>query len=344
MAVIFWLERDARCPGLFWCELQKIRPNATLLAAPGKVVCASHDLQGIRRLQSGTNTNRSGEGDRVAKKQSVIEDLIEITSRLKWHWGVGLATLAYLVLHHFATLPNPAPTSGSAMGQFAGRQLWISFASIFQYLLPICFLLGALVSAFKQWRAGRLHTRVAVAPARNALEAMSWREFEILVGETFRRKGFEVVSRGGKGPDGGVDVELRLGTDKYLVQCKQWKTQQVGVAVVRELFGVMSAEHAVGGFVVASGQFTDEARRFVEGRSIELVDTQVLLKMVQETQAAGRAVSPTRPVLQPEPSAEPACPRCGSAMALKRVKRGANAGQEFWGCTTYPVCRGTRSA
>ena len=286
--------------------------------------------------------NKTARG-RVAKKQSVIDDLIVISSRLKWPWGVGLAVFAWLVLHHFATLPNPAPTTAGSMGQFAGRQLWISFATVLQYPLPIVFLLGALVSAFKQWRGGRLHQRVAVAPTRNALEGMSWREFEMMVGETFRRKGFEVISRGGKGPDGGVDIELRLGADKYLVQCKQWKTQQVGVAVVRELFGVMSAEHAVGGFVVASGQFTKEARRFVEGRSIELVDTQVLLQMVQDTQAAERSTPSSQPAFRTEQRVTPACPRCGSEMALKQAKRGAGAGQEFWGCMTYPACRGTRS-
>jgi restriction system protein len=102
---------------------------------------------------------------------------------------------------------------------------------------------------------------------------MSWSQFEVLVAETFRRKGFSVEQRGGNGPDGGVDLVLRLGSDAYLVQCKQWKAQQVGVKTVRELFGVMAAERAVGGFVVASGAFTEEARRFAEGRSIELLGT-----------------------------------------------------------------------
>jgi restriction system protein len=26
----------------------------------------------------------------------------------------------------------------------------------------------------------------------------------------------------------------------------------------------------------------------------------------------------------------------------RTAKRGANAGGEFWGCTGYPACRGTR--
>lgn len=33
------------------------------------------------------------------------------------------------------------------------------------------------------------------------------------------------------------------------------------------------------------------------------------------------------------------CPKCGSAMVLRKAKRGANAGKEFWGCSGYPKCR-----
>ncbi|MDE0318816.1 MAG: topoisomerase DNA-binding C4 zinc finger domain-containing protein [Acidimicrobiaceae bacterium] len=33
------------------------------------------------------------------------------------------------------------------------------------------------------------------------------------------------------------------------------------------------------------------------------------------------------------------CPRCGSAMVLRTAKRGENAGNQFWGCSTFPKCR-----
>ena len=37
----------------------------------------------------------------------------------------------------------------------------------------------------------------------------------------------------------------------------------------------------------------------------------------------------------------PNCPQCGKAMALRTAKQGQNAGQQFWGCTGYPDCKGT---
>ena len=38
----------------------------------------------------------------------------------------------------------------------------------------------------------------------------------------------------------------------------------------------------------------------------------------------------------------PCCPRCQKPMRLRTAKQGPNAGQQFWGCSGYPNCRGTR--
>lgn len=45
---------------------------------------------------------------------------------------------------------------------------------------------------------------------------------------------------------------------------------------------------------------------------------------------------------QPDPS--PACPHCSRPMALRTARRGVHAGSQFWGCTAYPACQGTRPA
>ena len=38
----------------------------------------------------------------------------------------------------------------------------------------------------------------------------------------------------------------------------------------------------------------------------------------------------------------PECPECGKPMHKRRARTGRNAGNEFWGCTGYPDCRGVR--
>ncbi len=39
------------------------------------------------------------------------------------------------------------------------------------------------------------------------------------------------------------------------------------------------------------------------------------------------------------PNGEQICPKCGSSMVLRTAKKGANAGNQFWGCSEYPKCR-----
>jgi len=36
------------------------------------------------------------------------------------------------------------------------------------------------------------------------------------------------------------------------------------------------------------------------------------------------------------------CPRCGSRMILRPSKQGRNSGNQFWGCSTFPRCKGVR--
>lgn len=38
----------------------------------------------------------------------------------------------------------------------------------------------------------------------------------------------------------------------------------------------------------------------------------------------------------------PLCPKCGKPMIKRVAKKGVNAGNEFWSCSGYPECNGTR--
>jgi hypothetical protein len=151
---------------------------------------------------------------------------------------------------------------------------------------------------FRRRKRRQLLAGVSSSAAPDALNHLTWREFEMLVGEAFRVQGYSVTETAGSA-DGGVDVVLRKDSEKYFVQCKQWRAHTVGVPIVRELYGAMAAHGATGGFVVTSGRFTKPAIEFAEGRNVTLIDGPQLHAMIQgvsqNSLAAKNAVGPIVP-------------------------------------------------
>lgn len=252
---------------------------------------------------------------------------------LPWWAGVALAVVAYAWLHHIAAAPALTPVAAGQMGAFVTNQFYKSLAILGQYILPLICLGGAALSAIGRAKRRRLLADVAQNPTAGALDQMTWNEFELLVGEAFRRQGYAVTETGGGGADGGVDLVLSKGGERHFVQCKQWKAFKVGVTTVRELYGVMAACGAAGGYVVTSGQFTADAREFAVGRNITLIDGPALRVLIGGVRAAPAA----------KQTGVPTCPQCGGSMVRRTAKRGANAGGSFWGCSKYPACRGVRN-
>ena len=286
-------------------------------------------------------------------KTSPLEDFVGLVALMPWWVCIGMALLSYLVL---SSMARPVAVTGfqpSQMAQLVTRSMVQGLAMVGQLVVPIVCLVAAAVSATRRRQRSSLVAGVAQkSRAPDALDGMSWQDFELLVGEAFRLQGYEVTELSGAGPDGGVDLVLRKGQEKFLVQCKQWKAFKVGVAIVRELYGVMAAKGAAGGFVVTSGSFTEEAIAFASGRNVTLVDGPKLFGLIQQAKAArgsqGRAQAPVQPrpvtPFAPTDSVQlgMACPVCSSTMIRRIAKRGENAGKAFWGCTDYPSCRGTR--
>lgn len=282
------------------------------------------------------------------RKTGAADDLMDLVARLPWWAGLGLAVLSYLVLHALAASPIPMAQTPQDIGQLAVRGLWRGFAYAGQFILPFLCAMGALASVLRRRQRRTLLDTVSHSKAADALEGMTWRAFELLVGEAFRQQGYTVQERGGGGADGGIDLVLGKAGEKVFVQCKQWKAFKVGVTVVRELYGVMAAGGAAGGVVITSGRFTQEATAFAEGRNIRLVDGSALLQLIRQGRTA---VRPDAEARHREPAAPvssssgdvPECPACAQSMVRRVARRGASSGHAFWGCSTYPVCKGTRT-
>ena len=260
----------------------------------------------------------------MARRQGAFTDLLDLSSKLPWQADVALAVASALGFHIAATAFSVLPkvTTTVDLGSNIVQQGIHTLAYFLQFIVPVAFIIGATVSVLKRSHSAAL-LKGARANPKVAIASMSWRDFERLVGETFRRQGFTVTGFGGNGPDGGVDLGLSKNGQRFLVQCKHWRKRQVGVTVVRELNGVIAAQRAHGGFVVTGGDFTREARDFADSCAIRLIDGRALDELMGD-----------KPLVR----SAPLCPRCGTSMVERKAKQGRFAGQVFWGCQHYPKC------
>ena len=273
------------------------------------------------------------------KKQSGFEAL----AALPWPVGFVMGIAAYLMVRYGIGWWFSHP--GGMLSQGFAQQSSGMFAPLAWTLLGVCWLAALFSYLGTRSRRRFLETRTSL----ESLAAGGWRQFELLVGEAFRRQGYSVEETGLGGSDGGIDLILRKDGRRTLVQCKQWKRQQVGVSVVREMFGLLAHHQAHAVKIVCIGTYTKDAERFAQGKPIELIGGEQLLDMigaVQQQAAAQPTVTSGRiePVFaSPDSSASAtvaisSCPRCGSALVQRTNRR---TGENFLGCIQFPKCRGT---
>jgi restriction system protein len=265
----------------------------------------------------------------VARRKN--EGLLDLLAELPWWIGVVMAVLVYVFLKfvlpsiHFA---NPfIQAIASALPNVSG---------IFAFL----FLVGALMSFVGSMKRKRL---LENTDKLENIRQLGWQEFELLVGEYFRRKGYAVQENGGGGADGGIDLVLTKTNQKTIVQCKRWKNFQVGVSPVRELYGVMVAENASACIFVSSGRYTQEAESFANNKPIELIDGEALYKLISDVRSTRHSINVPASAKITVDQASIVCPKCGSNMVERVAKRGQNIGNKFYGCSNYPSCNGTLS-
>lgn len=247
------------------------------------------------------------------------------------------------LLDEISSLPWPAGLVLGLVSFVFTQRLGGAFA-----LLAWIFLAGCWAAAFVSFVNGQkrktlLDTQSSIESIRN----ISWREFEMLVGEAFRRQGYYVEENGLGGRDGGIDLIIHKGGRTELVQCKQWQTRQVSAPKVREMWGLLAHHNADAVKIVCIGEFTRDAAAFANGKAIELINGKRLLELVQRGQAPGGVESPIQTsrmesaLPAPAPPELVTCPTCNSDMVQRKNR---HTGVDFWGCSNFPRCKGTRPA
>ncbi|GLQ96229.1 restriction endonuclease [Dyella mobilis] len=134
----------------------------------------------------------------------------------------------------------------------------------------------------------RMH-RLIIRDQLTALYHLGWRTFEDKVAQAFRYRGYAVEQLVGEPlAQGDVDNGLDLIVHKHglvtLVQCRHWRNRNVDVKDVREMFSLMKYHGASSVKIVACGDYTEDAWKFVAGKPFELIYGETLLAMLSDAQ------------------------------------------------------------
>jgi restriction system protein len=168
------------------------------------------------------------------------------------------------------------------------------------------------------------------------LRSIDWFQFEQLVALVYRKQGYAVSRRGGANPDGGIDLVIEQNGTRIAVQCKHWKTWNVGVKAVREFLGALTDASIQRGLFITLGGCTGDAKRLADKHGIEVVNEAGLARMLEATDA--RFDPAALEILRDDWKM---CPKCEREMVLRTATKGPGAGKEFWGCSGYHRCRFT---
>ncbi|MBD9480578.1 restriction endonuclease [Pseudoxanthomonas sp. PXM02] len=256
---------------------------------------------------------------------------------LPWPVGLGAGALGYAAIAYGIPLVFGRHSGAMASAFTAGNHPFMPLAWVF---LGLCVIASASSFLAARRRRRLLDTRTGL----ESIAALGWRDFERLVGEAFRRRGYTVEETGLGGADGGIDLILRRDGKRTLVQCKQWRREKVPVNVVREMYGLLTHHRADAVRIAALGGFTEDAAKFAEGKPIELIDGTALLGMIREvrasTDARTRLPSNFEDELGKDMASEHAAPHCPKCKVTMVRQRHSATGKSFWGCVSLPGCSG----
>lgn len=247
--------------------------------------------------------------------------------RLPWWSFLVFGSVVYAVLSNIKVFYTPSSRVQANL---------LNTISMLAVPLGTTLLFFAVIKFVIEKRERRKRRALMVRQTRlGSLRGLSWQEFEQLVGEAYSQLGYRVIENYKGGADGGVDLVMHKNGQTTLVQCKRWKSNRVGVTLVREHLGVITAAGAQNGIVVCSGGFSKSARNFAQKCGITLVDGDALMKLLFAV--GGNSVDR----VDVAANSSVVCPNCSSTMVKRTARRGQKSGEEFYGCSQYPSCKAT---
>lgn len=141
-------------------------------------------------------------------------------------------------------------------------------------LLPILafLLIGGLASA---WLLGVRLRREQQATGILALAGMHWREFQRLVFDVMRRRGYRQADNAENSEDDGL-IELEHQGGRWLLSTKHGAAYVLGPAAISEFASHLQLRGAAGGWMTTLGNVAPDIQSLARVQKIELLDGPIL--------------------------------------------------------------------
>ena len=117
------------------------------------------------------------------KRSSTADDFMDIVALLPWWAGCTLALVMYVMLHRVATQEMVANVTPGHLSDLMTQSICMGLATGGQYFVLLLCLAGAAMSAYRRHQRQTLVANVGNSKTADALDGISWQEFEMLVGE-----------------------------------------------------------------------------------------------------------------------------------------------------------------
>ena len=196
-------------------------------------------------------------------------NIFDFLAQIPWWVSVTLSASFYLLLQY--VIPY-FENQGTLI-----NEVHISLGPVFAPVIALALLAPVTFSFLKSSRKKKLYE---MREEIKLIQELSWAQFQEQVAEAYRQAGYLTLKNDPFTSDPSVDLVLRKSANLYLLQSRYWRNRKLGLREVKNLFSIMHAKQASGAFLLTTGVFTNEARRYAVGKPINLVDGIQLTEML----------------------------------------------------------------
>ena len=124
-------------------------------------------------------------------------------------------------------------------------------------------------------------SRIELAVALEQLRGLKWRKFAGFVVALLEKRGLSLDEQDRQPGEGGVDLMMRRGNARYIVQCKHGGAYHLNDAGQQELVKLINMQGAAGAILVNAGMTDPTQRATASKRGIEVLEGKELWQQLE---------------------------------------------------------------